>query len=66
MAKKKKNESWIDAFMTEDAEFDRAASGLYQMYSAYVRAGFSEEQAFGLVGIMLNNALAHPMINGGE
>jgi hypothetical protein len=66
MPKKKKNESWIDAFMTEDAEFDRAANGLYQMYAAYIRAGFSEEQAFGLVGIMLNNALAHPMVKGVE
>ena len=64
MPKKKKNESWIDTFMTEDAELDRAAGGLYQMYAAYVRAGFSEEQAFGLVVIMLNNALADSMLKG--
>lgn len=35
---------------------DNAAAELYEMYQSYVKAGFSEEQAWELTKIIINNS----------
>ncbi len=37
---------------------DKAATELYEMYESYVKAGFSEEQAWELTRIIINNSTA--------
>lgn len=39
-----------------EEKFDEAAEGLHNMYNSYVKAGFTEEQAWELVKIIMSNS----------
>lgn len=40
----------------QNGQLDTAAISLHELYSSYLRAGFSEDQSFTLTTIMLTNA----------
>lgn len=40
----------------KDEKYDEAATELFNIYKSYIKAGFTEEQAWELVTIQLTNA----------
>lgn len=49
----------------KDEKYDESATELFNIYKSYIKAGFTEEQAWELVTIQLTNATKCTLFQGG-